>query len=80
MSLARRGDLWTREEHDQLVSEMNAGMSLEEMVAAHERTPWAIVGRLQALGILKLGTSGYHRVEPDPWILTDEIRRMVVKP
>ena len=76
LNLSRRGELWTREEHDQLVSEMNADMSLAEMAEAHGRTPWAIIGRLQSLGVLVLGKSGYHRVDADPWILTDESRKI----
>lgn len=78
MSLERRGELWTRAEHDQLISEMNAGMDLAEMCEAHGRTPWAIIGRLQSLGLVVLGKTGYHRVDADPWVLTDEVRRMIV--
>ena len=69
-----RGMLWTREENNQLVNEINGGMSLEEMVEAHGRTPYAIIGKLQALGLIVLRESGYHLVNPDPWALTSGIR------
>jgi hypothetical protein len=73
----RRGMLWLNEEIEQLKHEWNAGDSLEKMVLAHGRTPYAIIGKLQSLGwIVHRGYTSWHRVDPDPWVLDVSVSAM----
>jgi hypothetical protein len=72
----RGGMLWTTEEVDQLKTEINQGMQLEDICQLHGRTPYAIIGRLQSLGILYSIGRNYHLVNPDPWVLGTEIHRL----
>lgn len=72
----RGGMLWTTEKVDQLKTEINQGMQLEEICIAHGRTPYAIIGRLQALGILYAIGRNYHLVNPDPWVIGTEVSRL----
>jgi len=72
----RRGMVWTREEIEQLKQEWNDRVELEVIVEAHGRTPYAIIGQLQVQGWLVRGRTGWHRVDPDPWILEAVVRAM----
>lgn len=68
-----RGSLWLNEEVEQLRTEINAGLTLSEIVENHGRTAYAIIGRLQALGIIVPVGRNYHRVDPDPWTVYTEV-------
>ncbi len=68
-----RGQLWTAEEYEQLKVEINAGLPLEEIVIAHGRTAYGIIGKLQSMGLIILVGRNYHRVDPDPWVLHSNI-------
>ena len=48
----RKGTGWNVDEEVQLATEFDAGVSLQDMVIAHQRTPAAIVSRLVHLGYL----------------------------
>lgn len=72
----RAGMLWTTEEVDQLKTEINQGAQLDDIVRAHGRTPYAIIGKLQSLGVLYLVGRNYHLVNPDPWVLGSVVQQM----
>lgn len=65
MSPARAGAVWLEPELEQLRREFAGGVQLREMMAAHERTAWAILTKLQHLGLLD---ARYHPILQDPWI------------
>lgn len=71
-----RGLLWTREEIEQLRTELNAGLQLDEIAPAHGRSPYAILGRMRDLGwVVQLGDD-WHRVNPEPWVLGSTVERL----
>lgn len=74
--LNRRGQIWTTEELLALRDEFARNLTLEEMMIAHGRTAYAIIGKLMQLGHLTMVGFGYHRIEPDPWVLTSVIRQL----
>jgi hypothetical protein len=52
-------------------------MQLEEMCRLHGRTPNGVISQLQILGCLtQMGYTGYHRVDPDPWVLVQVVRQL----
>jgi hypothetical protein len=72
-----RGKIWLAEELQQLRSEFATGATLEEMMVSHGRTAYAIIGKLEAMGHLTLvGLRGYHRIDPDPWVLVSVVRQI----
>lgn len=71
-----RGKVWTSAEYAQLLDELACGDTLEKMINAHGRTAYAIVSKLEQLGHITLRGAGYHRIDPDPWILLSVVRQL----
>jgi hypothetical protein len=69
-----RGLVWTRTEVEQLKTEINERRDLDHIVAAHGRTPYAIIAKLQMMGLLVLHGRAYHLVNPEPWTLVEVVR------
>lgn len=73
MSADNKGNLWTAEEVEQLKQEFNNGLLLEDIVEAHGRTPYGIMSKLQAMGVVYQIGRDYHRVNPEPWAMYSSI-------
>ncbi|HEU5138760.1 MAG TPA: hypothetical protein VFT51_02210 [Bacillales bacterium] len=54
------GTPWTEEEEDKLLEAFEAGTSIKELAAQHERTTGAIHSRLISLGKIEEGTEQAH--------------------
>jgi hypothetical protein len=74
MTQSRAGIVWLAEEVEQLKREFAEGLTLEEIVDLHGRTPYAILARLEHL---KLIDDRYHRIEQDPWITRSELNHLI---
>lgn len=74
MTPARAGTVWLAAEHEQLREEFAAGMDLQQMMAAHQRTAYAILGRLVQIGLL---TADYRPILQDPWITPQMVNHIV---
>ncbi|HOH59978.1 MAG TPA: hypothetical protein PLI73_03625 [Candidatus Cloacimonadota bacterium] len=48
------GKAWSAEEDAQLINEHEAGISIAEIAASHQRTIWAISSRLIKMGRIKI--------------------------
>lgn len=76
MNQENAGKPWSNDEINNLVTAFNNGESLEQLVATHKRTPYAIVGKLQTMGKVIMKQWAYYKVEHDPWVLVDVVRKM----
>jgi hypothetical protein len=80
MTAANHGKPWTAEAEADLLRFFNLGVGLPDLCLAVGRTPYAIVTRLQELGVLCLITKGrtayYARVEADAWIGFKEVNEL----
>lgn len=76
MTLENAGKLWSPEEVEALVRRYTSGLDPEEIAAAHGRAINAIVGRLASLGLLIAKGTGFHHVDPTPWITFAEVREL----
>lgn len=70
-----KGTIWSAAEIEQLKTEVNRRLELDQIVAAHGRTPYAVVSKMHSMGWLILVDSAYHLVEPDPWALLPIVKQ-----
>jgi hypothetical protein len=68
-----RGKVWTAEHYQQLQDLYAADTSLLDICRTMGRTPSAILAKLQELGYLVNARNGYHKIDPDPWILWQSV-------
>jgi chromosome segregation and condensation protein ScpB len=74
MELSRAGMVWSQQELEQLRTNFGSGMDLEELMRTQGRSAYAIIAKLQEMGLIVLvGRSSYHKVVPDAWITSEGI-------
>lgn len=76
MALENAGKLWSPEESEALVKRYCSGLDPEEIANAHGRSVNAMVSKLASLGLLIAKGTGYHHVDPTPWITFAEVREL----
>jgi hypothetical protein len=67
-----QGKPWTSELVDALMNDFTARMTLRELCEKHGRTPSGILSQLERRGLVVALRTGYHRIDPDPWVLHSE--------
>ena len=67
--------IWTRDEDDRLGVSLCSGASLEILRTQHGRTAYAVVNRLQQLGLIVERGGWYYKVDPTPWLNWRDVRR-----
>lgn len=75
MEFENSGKTWLNDEVTLLRERFNTGQDLEALCRAHGRRPYAIVGKLQNMGLLILVGYNYHMVSPEPWILNSVVKQ-----
>lgn len=58
---------WDDQETAALLSAFDAGASISQLAAAHERTEGGIVSRLANLDRLIFFRGHWHKIDPLPW-------------
>ncbi len=69
-----KGAPWTAEENAKLAEAFDAGATIDELVASHERTGNAIVTQLVRLRRLTEHRGAYHRTTP--WATFKKIKEL----
>jgi hypothetical protein len=75
-NLENRGKVWLDEELGQLKREFAANEDLEEIAARHGRSPLAIAVKLEQMWLIVNRGGDYYRIEQDPWITEQMLKRM----
>jgi hypothetical protein len=77
MDFPNSGKTWLNDELRALEERFNQGMQIEELCRLHGRRPYAVVGKLQQMGLLvQRGLYNYYRVNPDPWIMGAVLKQL----
>ena len=77
--VSRAGLTWLAPEIEQLKERFSAGLDVTAMAAAHGRTLYAIVAKLEHLGLVVRIGRGYHAVAPDPWLLDSQLKYLMTE-
>ena len=72
--MSKKGQLWSAEEIEALKSMVNNSASLDEIVAALDRTPYGVIGKMHSLGWLFMRGNAYYLVAPDPWTMVPMVK------
>lgn len=68
MTQDNRGKNWTQSDYDKLRGLFDSGSSLDGISKCMGRTPYAIIAKLEGMGLLVCIGRHYHKVDPDPWM------------
>ena len=72
--LDNRGKSWTELDHAQLTRLFEAGSNIDTICKELGRTPYAVIAKLEKLGLLVSIGRYYHKVDPDPWATWQTVR------
>lgn len=69
-----RGKNWTQGDFDKLRFMFAEGASLDGICKSLGRTPYAVVAKLEHMGLLVCQGRHYHKVNPDPWMTWQSVK------
>lgn len=78
MNPVNQGKLWAPSEMEKLVYMFNRGATLTRMCEELGRTPLGVMGKLESMGVVKVGSDGHYYPAPtEPWVMWQEVRELV---